>query len=92
VSEKLKKLELQQSQLKARIRKLQAAESQEKRRLDTRVKIILGGALLSSPGHEDFIRDLVNGLTRDSDRKTLKKAGFLVDNTTENPSPEPTGL
>ena len=73
----IEKLEKELAQTKAKLADAKARQRAEKRKLNTRVKIIIGGALLSAPGHEDSIRDLVQRVTREADRKVLAKAGLI---------------
>ena len=78
VDAQLAKLKEKEKQLKAQIQAAEARAKEKQRKVETRQKIILGGAVLSLLKHEkdeSFRHTLMQKLdavvTRESDRKTL---------------------
>ncbi|NYZ70368.1 mobilization protein [Endozoicomonas sp. SM1973] len=79
VDAQLAKLKEKEKQLKAQIQAAEARAKEKQRKVETRQKIILGGAVLSllkNEQDEDFRQALVKKLDtvvkRESDRKTLR--------------------
>ena len=70
-SQKLEKLIKQQEQLKARIQTEKARITKEKRKIETRMKILAGAYMLDHyKNNMDALRDKLDGfLTREQDRK-----------------------
>lgn len=62
-------------QARARLQALKNREAAKERKLDTRRKVILGGALVDLAGRDDNARAmldrLIRNLPRDQDRKTF---------------------
>lgn len=78
VDAQLAKLKEKEKQLKAQIQAAEARAKEKQRKVETRQKIILGGAVLSllKNDHDDAFRrtlrqKLDDVVMRDSDRKTL---------------------
>lgn len=71
----LEKAERQLAQAKARVQSIKAREASKQRKLDTRRKIILGGALMqfaeTEPNLKQFIDRTISNLTRDADKKAF---------------------
>ncbi|RDH41271.1 mobilization protein [Zooshikella ganghwensis] len=78
VDQRLQKLKEKEKQLKAQIQAAEARVKEKQRKVETRQKIILGGAVLSllkNEKNEAFKQQLLAKLnaivTREADRKTL---------------------
>ena len=74
--ERIAELEKQQAQIKARLQKERAKISAQKRKDDTRRKIIVGAALLAHAEHDPAMKDqlwriLDSQVTRPQDRALL---------------------
>ena len=71
----LQRAERQLAQAKARVQALRNREAAAERKLDTRRKVILGGALIDLAGRDDaaaaMLDRLVRNLARDQDRKAF---------------------
>ena len=71
----LERAEKRYAQAKARLQTLRNREATKQRKLDTRRKVILGGALLDlaerDSGAADMVDRLVRNLSRDQDRKAF---------------------
>jgi hypothetical protein len=71
----LERAEKRYAQAKARLQALKNREATRQRKLDTRRKVILGGALLDlaerDSGAEAMVDRLVRNLSRDQDRKAF---------------------
>lgn len=71
----LEKAEKRYAQAKARLQALRNREATKQRKLDTRRKVILGGALVDLAARDDsaaaMIERLVRNLTREQDRKAF---------------------
>ena len=71
----LERAEKRYAQAKARLQGLRNREATRKRKLDTRRKVILGGALLDlaerDSGAAAMVERLVRNLSRDQDRKAF---------------------
>ena len=69
----LERAERQLAQAKARLQSLRNREAAAERKLDTRRKVILGGALMDLAQRDDvaaaMLDRLIRNLTRDQDRK-----------------------
>ncbi len=74
----LEKLLLKQDQLNAQIKDLQSRQKQQKRKADTRVKILLGGALIATIRsgqirHTNTILELKNNIKNKKDSEFIEK-------------------
>jgi hypothetical protein len=83
-TEKLEALKKKQGQLKAQIAALEAKEKANQRKEDTRLKIIIGAALMADAAlHPDTAAFLASVLRRavtaDRDRALLQNKGWLDD-------------
>lgn len=71
----LERAEKRYEQAKARLQALRNREATKQRKLDTRRKVILGGALVDLAARDDraaaMIERLLRNLTRDQDRKAF---------------------
>ena len=72
----LARAERQYAQAKARLQALRARQATQERKLDTRRKILLGGALLDLAARDEgasaMLGRLVDGLDREQDRKAFE--------------------
>jgi Pyruvate/2-oxoacid:ferredoxin oxidoreductase gamma subunit len=73
----LEKAKLKFEQARARLKALEARQSTEERKRDTRRKVILGGALLELAKTDKeasaLVARLIASLTRDNDKKVFEK-------------------
>ncbi len=73
----LVRAERQYEQAKARLQSLRARQATRERKLDTRRKVILGGALVELAARDDrarvMLERLVAGLSREHDRKAFER-------------------
>ena len=73
----LEKAKLKFEQARARLKSLEARQSTEERKRDTRRKVILGGALLelakTNKEAADLVARLIAGLTRHNDKNVFEK-------------------
>lgn len=81
--ERLAALKQQADQLKARIAKIEARQAAQARKEDTRLKVVVGAALLAdaklNPATADSIRSvLARAVTAQRDRVFLKAKGWLL--------------
>ena len=87
----LERAEKRYAQAKARLQALKNREATRQRKLDTRRKVILGGALLDlaerDSGAAAMLDRLIRNLPREQDRKTF--AGWGT--SSGSPSPAPSG-
>ena len=87
----LERAEKRYAQAKARLQALKNREATRQRKLDTRRKVILGGALLDlaerDSGAAAMLDRLVRNLARKQDRKAF--ADWVAPSAT--PSPTPSG-
>lgn len=71
----LERAEKRYAQAKARLQALKNREATRQRKLDTRRKVILGGALLDLADRDDnaaaMLNRLIRNLSRDQDRKAF---------------------
>lgn len=71
----LARAERQYEQARARLQSLRARQATKERKLDTRRKVILGGALVElaarDPGAHAMLERLVAGLSREHDRRAF---------------------
>ncbi|MEO0666147.1 MAG: mobilization protein [Pseudomonadota bacterium] len=78
----LERAEKRYAQAKARLQALRNREATKQRKLDTRRKVILGGALLDlaerDSGAATLVDRLVRNLSRDQDRKAFADWDGLV--------------
>ncbi|WP_386629920.1 mobilization protein [Sulfitobacter geojensis] len=85
----LERAEKRYAQAKARLQGLKNREATRQRKLDTRRKVILGGALLDlaerDSGAAAMLDRLVRNLTREQDRKAF--ADWTAPSTTTSPAP-----
>ncbi|MGR3387333.1 MAG: mobilization protein [Paracoccus sp. (in: a-proteobacteria)] len=72
----LERAEKRYAQAKARLQALKNREAAKQRKLDTRRKVILGGALIDLAGRDDaaalMLDRLIRNLPRDQDRKAFE--------------------
>ena len=72
----LARAEREYEQARARLQALRARQATRERKLDTRRKVILGGALIELAGRDEGARTmldrLVDGLSREHDRKAFQ--------------------
>jgi uncharacterized protein YfaS (alpha-2-macroglobulin family) len=72
----VQKAQRQFEEARARLQSAKARESSAERKKETRRKVVLGGALIELATRDDeaaaMTRRLVDGLSRDQDRKTFK--------------------
>ena len=72
----LERAEKRFAQAKARLQSLRNREAERQRKLDTRRKVILGGALIDLATRDDnaraMLERLIRNLARDQDRKTFE--------------------
>jgi Flp pilus assembly CpaE family ATPase len=82
----LEKAKLKFEQARARLKSLEARQSTEERKRDTRRKVILGGALLelakTNKEAAALVARLIAGLNRDNDKKVFEK---VADAPAETP-------
>ena len=82
----LEKAKLKFEQARARLKALEARQSTEERKRDTRRKVILGGALLelakTNKEAAALVARLIAGLNRDNDKKVFEK---IADAPAETP-------
>ena len=73
----LEKAKLKFEQARARLKAIEARQSTEERKRDTRRKVILGGALLelakTNQEAAGLVARLIAGLNRDNDKKVFEK-------------------
>lgn len=71
----LERAEKRYAQAKARLQAIRNREATRKRKLDTRRKVIIGGALIDLAERDDsaaiMLDRLIRNLTRDQDRKAF---------------------
>jgi len=84
--------ETAKAQAKARYEKTKARHETEARKLDTRRKIIVGGAMieLSQRGDPEacaMLDGIIQRLSREQDKKAFEGLGSSKDDTTEEKSP-----
>ena len=86
----LERAEKRYAQAKARLQGLKNREATRQRKLDTRRKVILGGALLDlaerDSGAAAMLDRLVRNLAREQDRKAFAD-WTAPDNKTSSPAP-----
>ena len=96
----LERAEKRYAQAKARLQALRNREATKQRKLDTRRKVILGGALLDlaerDSGAATMVDRLIRNLSRDQDRKAFadwEGAGSGGDGGDASPAlpPDPDG-
>ncbi|WP_292288950.1 mobilization protein [Marivita sp.] len=87
----LERAEKRYAQAKARLQALKNREATRQRKLDTRRKVILGGALLDlaerDTGAASMLDRLIRNLPREQDRKAFADWGT----SSGSPSPAPSG-
>lgn len=85
----LERAEKRYAQAKARLQALKNREATRQRKLDTRRKVILGGALIDlaerDSGAAAMLDRLIRNLPREQDRKAFADWGA----SSESPSPAP---
>jgi len=88
----LEKAKLKFEQARARLKSLEARQSTEERKRDTRRKVILGGALLelakSNKEAAALVARLIAGLNRDNDKKVFEKIAYAPAETPPTPVAE----
>jgi len=91
----LDRAEKRYAQAKARLLALKNREATKARKLDTRRKIILGGALVDLAERDSnaaaMIERLVRNLPREQDRKAFEGWDAKLPATAEDPPAPPTG-
>ncbi|MCZ4354672.1 mobilization protein [Roseovarius aestuarii] len=94
----LERAEKRYAQAKARLQALKNREATRQRKLDTRRKVILGGALLDlaerDSGAAAMLDRLIRNLAREQDRKAFADWGgpsTAADGPSATPSPAPSG-
>jgi len=92
----LERAEKRYAQAKARLQALKNREATRQRKLDTRRKVILGGALLDlaerDSGAAAMLDRLIRNLAREQDRKAFADWGepsTAADASSGSPSPAP---
>lgn len=88
----LEKAKLKFEQARARLKALEARQSTEDRKRDTRRKVILGGALLelakTNKEAATLVARLIAGLNRDNDKKVFEKIAAAPAETPAAPVAE----
>ncbi|WP_296034101.1 hypothetical protein [uncultured Alcanivorax sp.] len=92
----LERAEKRYAQAKARLQALRNREATRQRKLDTRRKVILGGALMDlaerDSGAAAMVERLVRNLSRDQDRKAFAEwGGPSSGDETPSPTSDPDG-
>ena len=94
----LERAEKRYAQAKARLQALRNREASKQRKLDTRRKVILGGALIDLAARDDaaasILDRLIRNLSRDQDRKIFEewehpRAGVKVADVPADEAPSP---
>ncbi len=89
----LERAEKRYAQAKARLQGLKARETTRQRKLDTRRKVILGGALLDlaerDTGAATMLDRLIRNLPRAQDQKAF--ADWTAPSATPSPAPDADG-
>lgn len=87
----LERAEKRYAQAKARLQALRNRAATQERKLDTRRKVILGGALVDLAARDStaaaMLNRLVRNLPREQDRKAFE--GWSPGDTTAEPAPAP---
>lgn len=83
-SEKLEALKKREAQLKAKISEIEARTAAQARKEDTRLKVLVGAALLADaklhPATAEFIRaTLARAVTAQRDRDFLQAKGWITE-------------
>lgn len=81
--QRLEALRQRASQLKAKIGKIEAKAGAAARKEETRLKVLVGAAMLADAKHHqataDFIRDVLpRAVTADRDKEFLQSKGWLT--------------
>ena len=88
----LERAEKRYAQAKARLQAIRNRETTRQRKMDTRRKVILGGALLDlaerDTGAAAMLDRLIRNLAREQDRKAF--ADWNAPSAADTPSPAPT--
>lgn len=86
----LERAEKRYAQAKARLQALKNREAAKQRKLETRRKVILGGALIDLAGRDDaaalMLDRLIRNLPRDQDRKAFE--GWSAERDAAGPDEE----
>ena len=87
--ERIESLKKQQDEIKAKIARLEAQRSTQERKDDTRLKVLIGAALLAdaeaNPSTSGVIRSILRrAVTTSRDKEFLAAKGWM---TSENASP-----
>ena len=86
----LERAEKRYAQAKARLQALRNREATRQRKLDTRRKVILGGALLDlaerDGGAAAMVERLIRNLSRDQDRKAFAEWGGATSSDDDPPA------
>lgn len=87
----LEKAEKRYAQAKARLQGIRNREATKQRKMDTRRKVILGGALLDlaerDSGAAAMLDRLIRNLAREQDRKAFANWGKASSSDTPSPAP-----
>ena len=83
----LEKAEKRYAQAKARLQALKNRETTRQRKMDTRRKVILGGALLDLAERDSNAAAMLDRLVRNLPRAQDQKAFVDWDTTSASPSP-----
>jgi hypothetical protein len=88
--QRLEELRKRAGQIKARIGRIEAKKDAAARKEETRVKILIGAALLADAKHHqataDFVREVLQrAITADRDKEFLQGKGWLAGTVGKNP-------
>jgi hypothetical protein len=90
VETELEKAEKRYAQAKARLQGIRNREATKQRKMDTRRKVILGGALLDlaerDSGAAAMLDRLIRNLAREQDRKAFANWGKASSSDTPSPT------
>lgn len=87
----LEKAEKRYAQAKARLQALRNREATRQRKLDTRRKVILGGALMDLAERDSGAAAMLDRLIRNLPREQDRKAFTDWEVSSGSPSPAPSG-
>ncbi|KQB95028.1 mobilization protein [Loktanella sp. 1ANDIMAR09] len=87
----LEKAEKRYAQAKARLQALKNREATRQRKLDTRRKVILGGALMDLADRDSSAAAMLDRLIRNLPREQDRKAFTDWEASSRSPSPAPSG-
>lgn len=88
----LEKAENRLKQAKARVAAIKARQAGSIRKIDTRRKVIVGGALIELASRDaaaaEMLKSIVSGLSREQDRKAVEGWDFKPHPLSVPPTPE----